>query len=75
MRDNELHTKLKEALAAAISIPLECADAVIYGEGFVELEGDNIVVDYFWNEAVPYADSRDKGAGRVTLIAVQQSAE
>jgi hypothetical protein len=59
---------LKNALVVALQIPDKSIDAVIYGEGEITREESTLVVNFEWDEAVPFQYSRDSGTGKVQLV-------
>ena len=59
--------ELISAIITAAAIPGQANDSVISGEGEVSLQDNNVMLEFEWNEAVPYDAPRDSGRGRVAL--------
>jgi len=58
---------LISAIIKAAAIPSHSEDAVITGEGELLLQNKKLILNYDWNEAVPYDYPRDGGHGTVEL--------
>jgi hypothetical protein len=68
LAETRIHSQLKNALVVALQIPDKSIDAVIYGEGEITREESTLVVNFEWDEAVPFQYSRDSGTGKVQLV-------
>ena len=59
--------KLISAIIAAASIPSESSDSVISGEGEISLHNEKLMLEFEWDDTVPYDCTRNSGHGTVEL--------
>ena len=59
---------LISAIITAASIPAESTDSVISGEGEISLRNGKLMLEFEWNDTVPYGCTRNSGNGTVELV-------
>jgi hypothetical protein len=59
---------LISAIIVALSIPEGSSDSVITGEGEISLRNQKLLMEYEWNDTVPYDECRNSGKGEVELL-------
>lgn len=69
LAESPVRSQLMEALLRVVDIPESSADALIMGEGEITHERDSLILDYDWNEGIPYWDTRAQDSGTVVLMA------